>query len=1283
MTFEPGQVILNGKYRIEALIGQGAFGEVYRVTHIGLSVARALKILRRDAPGIGSRDFNETQTRFQMEAQLGARLNTPRPQPNLLLIYNFERLDDLLVLEMEYALGGSLAERLQSSRESGQPLPVNAALAIAMDVAAGLALLHAHDIVHRDLKPANILFDEQGRAKLADLGLAQVPGGPSLRSQISLPQPHPGTPAYMSPEQENSGSYLSAASDVYALGAVLFEMLTLRVYRNLRRGTHPLSLRQDIPGWLDDLLVRMLSVDPEERPWNGEEVGMLLQAGASNANQAGTDELNRPLIKKQARLEAEPKTQDVEADQTGYAEQGYDQRQTEELNRGNLQEGFPQMTIASGVILITPEDLPVAAGKAWEECLEAFFEPHGRGGFLDWLQEDVIETLKKQRNLPMRKKMEALLARAESLQQQVGTQTDLLARSRIFTEFLSGFSSFQPPVLDFTPEGGLDFGEMGLGESPQKRMLTVKNLGGSVFFFRFISSHPALTVDQHTIFTCKPGESTTLELTFQPDGNFPTAKLLKTLLQVITNLGEAQIPVHYEILPPRLELNTNQLVFNPETPGAPEKLILSNPGRSPLIGRLALKVPWLQLEPPAADFRCEPGGKYPLLLSLLLDKIRASGHGVVTTLLLNTNVGEQAIAVRLPAERLAAELRKRTEDAEAKEKGRKARLEAERKAQAMAEEEAAAKEKARLEAERKAQAKAEEAAAEEAAAGRKLILEMEFVRVPAGEFRMGSDSQKDKLTRDDEIPQHKVSLDEYLIGKTPVTNCQYQAFVQASGYRRECPKGKEQHPVVNVSWDDAVAFCAWASQVSGTKVRLPSEAEWEKAARGTDECIYPWGDQAPDATRCNSSMRVRDTTRVGRYSPKGDSPYGAQDMAGNVWEWVNDWYEAGYYRNSPSLNPPGPDSGQSHVLRGGSWYRDESDVRSAYRNCLDSDNGAYFIGFRCARSLPSEEKEPQEQKHRQAAAALANARQETEERERQEQQDRKQQAVAQARARQEAEEKNCLEAQREADEKARMEVQERKRPELTLELAPGVSMEFVPVPAGEFQMGSDPKKDGQAQENEMPQHKLNLGAYLIGKTPVTNRQYLAFVEKSGYQKPEHWEDGKIPAGKEQHPVVRVSWQDAVAFCVWASRVSGAKVRLPTEAEWEKAARGTDGSIYPWGDQEPDATRCNYDQHERGTTPVGRYSPIGDSPYGAQDMAGNVREWVNDWYGSNYYASSPFSNPPGPSSGAPRFLRGGFRVLRGGSWVDSVSDLRSAVRAGFDPWHVLNYGVGFRCSRSSP
>ena len=226
---------------------------------------------------------------------------------------------------------------------------------------------------------------------------------------------------------------------------------------------------------------------------------------------------------------------------------------------------------------------------------------------------------------------------------------------------------------------------------------------------------------------------------------------------------------------------------------------------------------------------------------------------------------------------------------------------------------------------------------------------MEFVRVPAGEFTMGSDKDAD------EKPIHKVNLSEYLIGKYPVTNRQYQVFVLAEKYKApnhwtdgKIPQNKEEHPVVYVSWEDATAYCKWASKVSGVSVRLPSEAEWEKAARGTDGRTYPWG-EGIDKSRANYyESKIGETTKVGSYE-SGKSPYGVYDMAGNVWEWVNDWYDESYYQGSPSSNPQGPASGKSRVSRGGPWNNYSSYLRVSNRYRNSPVNRYYFSGFRCAR----------------------------------------------------------------------------------------------------------------------------------------------------------------------------------------------------------------------------------------------------------------------------------------------------------------------------------------------
>lgn len=214
-----------------------------------------------------------------------------------------------------------------------------------------------------------------------------------------------------------------------------------------------------------------------------------------------------------------------------------------------------------------------------------------------------------------------------------------------------------------------------------------------------------------------------------------------------------------------------------------------------------------------------------------------------------------------------------------------------------------------------------------------------YVYVPAGPFVMGS-AYSDMWPG--EAPQHTVYLDAYWIMQTEVTNEQYAKCVSAGA----CPPsrgaqetGDSALPVMGVSWDEAQAYAQWAGG------RLPTEAQWEKAARGTDGRTYPWGDDAPTATKANCCGFVGALTPVGSYGA-GASPFGALDMAGNVMEWVNDWYSESYYSVSPAADPQGPEVGSKRVVRGGMYGSDPDGVRSTYRWGDDPTVGTSLFGFR-------------------------------------------------------------------------------------------------------------------------------------------------------------------------------------------------------------------------------------------------------------------------------------------------------------------------------------------------
>jgi eukaryotic-like serine/threonine-protein kinase len=687
MPYQPGEILLD-KYRIEALLGQGTFGEVYRVTHLGLKVTRALKILCKDAPGVGSTEFNECKGRFQFEAQLGARLNSPTPHPHLLQAFNYEEKGDLLLLEMEYASGGSLAERLAELKQQGKMMPVDEAVQMGVEVAQGLAALHEQDIVHRDLKPSNILFDRNGNAKVADLGLAQAHSSNSLRSQISNPRPHPGTPAYMSPEQENARTYLSSASDVYALGLVLFEALTGRVYRNQRPGIHVRELRPDVPDWLDELLARMLAVEPQQRPWNGQETASSLRDGKAEqaerqkeeASLQEQQEKNRQETEKRAVLAAQAQLTN-EAEPRPAETARLQQASAAGLTPRTSKTGFPRIAFVAGVVFF----LVLACGA----------------GYLVW--------------------------------------------------------KFLAPGGPATPTA-----------NPTQPLAILS------------SSDTPVT----------------------PATNVPVPEV------------------------PRIVTLTPSLTLSP----TPTYTLTSHPNS--MTAQTSLK------------------------------------DG------------------------------------------------------------------------------------------------MQLLPVAAGDFLMGNNAG-----RANETPAHTVWLDAFWIDQTEVSNGMYAMCVQAgacrepqqtSSFTRSDYYGNLQYdnyPVIAVLWEDANAYCAWAGR------RLPTEAEWEKAARGTDGRLYPWGNEF-DAARanfcdqqCPRSFGIKsmndgnaDTAGVDSY-PEGASPYGALNMSGNVWEWVNDWYGADYYSQSPSRNPQGPATGAVHDLRGGSWGDLDYQLRVTWRAEFKVAPELYpFFGFRCAQS---------------------------------------------------------------------------------------------------------------------------------------------------------------------------------------------------------------------------------------------------------------------------------------------------------------------------------------------
>lgn len=519
--------------------------------------------------------------------------------------------------------------------------------------------------------------------------------------------------------------------------------------------------------------------------------------------------------------------------------------------------------------------------------------------------------------------------------------------------------------------------------------------------------------------------------------------------------------------------------------------------------------------------------------------------------------------------------------------------------------------------------------------------------ISAGQFNMGNDMeniQKLFVSCQRSRPEHEnvddcsrqvnqyltndVYLDVYWIDQTEVTKEQFIEFVENTGYDyEETQRVRESlpnEPITFVTWEDSKQFCEWRGG------RLPTEAEWEKAARwnpNTNESyIYPWGNQF-DGTNLNycdakcETVYPRDTRyddgnpalSVVGYYKEGVSSYGVFDMAGNVWEWVADWYDEDYYLGEDIDddvvldNPTGAKSGQKKVARGGSFFGYADYAMSSHRLYLSPKHTSRDAGFRCVGEYVTE-------------------------------------SVT--------------------------------TPVVEREVKEGVMQVYVSE--GEFVMGSDSDKQ---QDN--PKHKVYLDAFWIDQTEVTNDQFNDFLSASG-------SNSDLTSQNLDNPVSNITWNEARDFCEWRGS------QLPTEAQWEKAARWNQdmqkSTTYPWGNEPVNSKKLNFcdenctqewanveiDDGYSESAPVKQY-PAGVSLYGAFDMAGNITEWVADWYDEGFYSSDDaYYNPV--KSECLQTECNDQRVVRGGSWLTGSDTVRSFARSKSQPERKDPH-IGFRCANT--
>ncbi len=533
----------------------------------------------------------------------------------------------------------------------------------------------------------------------------------------------------------------------------------------------------------------------------------------------------------------------------------------------------------------------------------------------------------------------------------------------------------------------------------------------------------------------------------------------------------------------------------------------------------------------------------------------------------------------------------------------------------------------------------------------------EMVVVPAGEFLMGSpDSERGRFSG--EGPVHRVTIGApFAVGVHEVTFEEWDTCAReggCGGYRpRDEGWGRGGRPVINVSWDDARSYVEWLSGKTGEGYRLLSESEWEYVARAGTRTPFHFGDTiSPGQANYDGNHTYgrgrkgpfrKKTLPVGSFSP---NRFGLHDVHGNVWEWVQDCRSASYER--PPTDGRARETGgcSDRVARGGSWNDLPAYLRSAFRNAYQAGVRRSVIGFRVARALGSTAP-VQGPRSTQRGSSSAPPGPE---------------AASPAAEFTEEISTPTRDTTPDADPAA---ARTDRMGEFFQDCAH--CPEMVVVTEGEFLMGS-PSAEGGRWEDEAPRHRVAIpGPFAVGRYEVTFAEFDACHRDGGCShapRDAGW-------GRGSRPVIHVSWKDAKDYVAWLSETTGRRYRLLSEAEWEYAARaGTDSSYY-WGEEpaggHANCSRCGSDWDGKSTAPVGSLAPNG---FGLFDMLGNVWEWVEDCGHRNYEGA--------PSDGSAWVRRGDcrFRMLRGGSWEDPPSRVRSAFRH-WEPGDTRYDAIGFR------
>ena len=1000
----PGSLIGKtfGSYRVEALLGEGGMGAVYRATDIDLQRPVALKVMH--AHYANQPRFRQ---RFIQEARSAALLN----HANIVNVYHFSPQSGPLYIAMEYVPGGTLNDYLRRAQQKGCRLFLGEILPLMAQVADALDYAHRQGVVHRDVKPSNILLrplerpDREGdpplRAQIADFGLAKLRRG-GIETQTG---DFMGTLAYMSPEQ-TLGKSLDGRSDVYALGVILYQLATGRLPFDIETPTEavakhvyetppaPRQVNPHLPPALEEILLKALAKNPEDR---FATAGELAQALRQVTSQLGQDEVTRTSFPEgtlslvtemessrpergisildefpseaasnRARLQAmapDHTTQMVEftgSSLTVGRDPGNDlvlkdgtvslhHARIEHTKRGCL---VTDLNSSNGTFLANVQLLP-GVPEPWRPDTPLRIGDH----WLRWLPAEqtlVDEGDEAEGGLP------------ETADLIPGDSLARIADVRILEQNLrvQPGSRFAIPILLLNLSQHVDHFSVRIGGVPED----------------WVVSAPA-------DIRLMPGEQQNRDVILAPPrGADSQAGRTPVDIQIYSQNAERRVSqatalIHIE------PFQDFQVEMQPEVVRTNQfsKVLVKNHGNQPE----SYQVEWrdrtgeLRFQPPQATLQAVPGAEaavefrvkaparliptgaqfYPFSVRItgangavqeLRGEVGASRWFSMWMLLplfglcCLLALGGASLASGLPpifsraTATFTPTMAVETTPSNGGTEGPETVVPP-------------------------ANTVTPSGPSPTLGLGSVRTLDvdgMQQVFIPAGDFIMGSNTQSNP----DERPEHKVNLDEFWIDRTEVSVGQFAQFVKATGHITQYeqdgqgwvwngskwvpiagaswrnPLGtglpQENTPVVQVSWNDAAAYCKWAGR------RLPTEAEWEKAARGTNKALYPWGDSQPDASLAsfNGLLGLVPVDSL----PAGASSYGALNMAGNAYEWVADWYSGSYYANSPTHNPQGPTTGQYKVMRGGSWQLWPEALLTYGREVGQPTAGNSNVGFRCA-----------------------------------------------------------------------------------------------------------------------------------------------------------------------------------------------------------------------------------------------------------------------------------------------------------------------------------------------